>query len=95
MSNKDVSVKRMQGADTTESSHVYLQQTGTRTFTKDGGSGTCADATAIPHLYPLEARLYSQLLHRPPSVVDVVGAVRLRRHGGEINSAGRGEGKYS
>lgn len=89
-SNKDVSVK--QGADTTESSHVYLQQTGTLMFTKDGGSGTCANATTHPHLYPLEARLDSQLLHRPPSVVDVVGAVRLRRHVGEINSAGRGEG---
>lgn len=43
-----------------------------------------------PHLYPLDARLYSQLLHRPPSVVDVVGAVSLRRHGGEIDTAGGG-----
>lgn len=51
------------------------------------------NAATLPHLYPLDARLYSQLLHRPPSVVDVVGAVSLRRHGGEISTAGQGKGK--
>lgn len=49
-----------------------------------GRGGVCE-----PHLYPLEAGLHSQLLHRPPGVVDVVGAVSLRRHGGEISPAGQ------
>lgn len=50
------------------------------------------NAATHPHLYPLDARLYSQLLHRSPSVVDVVGAVSLRRHGGEISTAGQEKG---
>lgn len=55
-------------------------------------AGECVNAARLPHLYPLDARLYSQLLHRPPSVVDVVGAVSLRRHGGEVSTVGRGKG---
>lgn len=55
-----------------------------------GGGRVCE--RGYPHLYPLDARLYPQLLHRPPSVVDVVGAVSLRRHGGEISTAGQRKG---
>lgn len=62
-------------------------------FTKEGGGGGARASAAVhPHLYPLDARLCSQLLHRPPSVVDVVGAVSLRRHGGEIDTARGGKG---
>lgn len=39
------------------------------------------------YLYPLNARLYSQLLHRPPGMSDVIGTVSLRRHPGQINTA--------
>lgn len=38
------------------------------------------------YLYPLNARLYSQLLHRPPGMGDVIGTVSLRRHPGRINT---------
>lgn len=55
----------------------------------------CVCVCVRPHLHPFDAGLYPQLVHRPPGVVDVVGAVGLRRHGGDFNAAGRGKRKYS
>lgn len=55
---------------------------------------TVAEQTVAMHglivalyLYPLDACLYSQLLHRPPGMGDVIGAVSLRRHPGQISTA--------
>lgn len=42
--------------------------------------------TAALYLYPLNAGLYSQLLHRSSGVADVIGTVSLRRHPGQINT---------
>lgn len=39
------------------------------------------------YLYPLDARLYSQLLHCSPGMGDIIGAVSLRRHPGQRNTA--------
>lgn len=72
--------------------HVNVGERGWRVHVGYRWGCVCVCATH-PHLYPLEARLYPQLLHRPPSVADVVGAVSLRRHGGEISTAGRGREK--
>lgn len=46
----------------------------------------------LGYLCPLNARLYSQLLHRPPGLGDVIGTVSLRRHPGRYNT-GRGNGQ--
>lgn len=37
----------------------------------------------LGNLYPLNACFYPQLLHRPPSMGDVIGTVSLRRHAGQ------------
>lgn len=45
------------------------------------------------YLYPLKARLYSQLLHRLPGMADVVGAVRLWRHLARCNTVTKNKGE--
>lgn len=65
---------------------------------KEGGS--CAISTdnedswkmvalfnVVLYLYPLNARLYFQLLHNPPGMDNVIGTVSLRRHPGQHNTA--------
>lgn len=40
----------------------------------------------LGYLYPLNARLYSQLVHRPSGMGDVIGRVKLWRHPGRCNT---------